>query len=97
MVVDYQEFNEGTCEVDEISGEEGIGQEPSNKGKQESGAHEICHRIRWIWWWEVHVFREIQSQVACIRQICKIPQHPSHYKKKKKKGKKVVHNQHKRH
>lgn len=70
----YQEFNECTDDIDEISGEESITEESTKKGKEKGSAHEICDWISRIGWWEMHVLNEIKHQIACICQICQILQ-----------------------
>lgn len=77
----YQEFNGGTDDVDDIGSVEGVRQEPSKKGQEEGGAHEICDGICRIGWGEVHELDEVNHQIACICQKCQVLQHLHHWKK----------------
>lgn len=77
----YQEFNGGTDDVDDIGSVEGVRQEPSKKGQEEGGAHEICDGICRIGWGEVHELDEVNHQIACICQKCQVLQHLHHWRK----------------
>lgn len=55
-----------------VSGEESIGEEAAEKREQKRRAHEVGNGVSRSRRRQMHVFRKVQHQVACIRQIRQI-------------------------